>query len=163
MSDESPAGPPMDDDSEVVVEAMSREDGKNSTVRVYRDRIEWLKQESISSLPRSKSDPPVIPLHTVRSVKARTDGPLFSKVLIRTERSTVVFRMHSPQAVEVRDIIQDLLAGRPVASVESTAPSAAAPAPEPGGDDLRQLELLRDEGFLTSEQFEEARAQLGST
>ena len=113
MSDESPADPPTDDGTEILVEAMSREDGKNSTVRVYRDRIEWLKSESISSLPRPKDDPPVIPLHTVTSVKARKDGPLFSKVLVRTERKTIVFRMASAQAVEVRDTIAALLSEAP--------------------------------------------------
>lgn len=109
MTDESPAGPPIDDESQVVVEAMSREDGKNSTVRVFPDRIEWLKSQSISSLPRPKDDPPVIPLHTVRSVKTRKDGPLFSKVLVRTDVKTIVFRMATTQAVEVRDAIAALL------------------------------------------------------
>ncbi len=99
----------------VVLEAMSREDGKNSTVRVYRDRIEWLFEESISSLPRPRSQPPVIPLSTVASVKARKDGPLFSKVLLRTADQTITFRMHSPQAVEMRDTIAALVAETPPA------------------------------------------------
>ena len=112
MSDEAPANPATDPSSEILVEAMSREDGKNSTVRVYRDRIEWLKAQSISSLPRPKDDPPVIPLDTVTSVKTRKDGPLFSKVLLRTEQKTIVFRMVSAQAVEVRDAIaEQLVAG----------------------------------------------------
>jgi len=106
MTDE--AGP----DTEMVLEALSREDGKNSIVRVFRDRIEWVKQESISSLPRAKGDPPVIPLEMVLSVKCRRDGPLFSKVLVRTEQRTITFRMPSPQAVEVRDTVAGLL-GRP--------------------------------------------------
>lgn len=111
MSDEPRSDPPADSESELIIEAMSREDGKNSTVRVYPDRIEWLLSESISSLPRSKDQPPVIPLHTVASVKARKDGPLFSKVLVRTRARTIVFRMYSPQAVQVRDAINGLLAG----------------------------------------------------
>lgn len=111
MSAESPTDPPTDPSSEVLVEALSREDGKNSTVRVYRDRIEWLKAQSISSLPRPKDDPPVIPLHTVTSVKARRDGPLFSKVLVRTDRKTIVFRMATAQAVEVRDAIAQHMEG----------------------------------------------------
>jgi len=163
MSDVSPVDPPADGTSEIVLEAMSREDGKNSTVRVYRDRIEWLKEKSISSLPRPKSDPPVIPLSTVTSVKARTDGPLFSKVILRTTRYTIVFRMHSPQAVEVRDAIAQLLAGGPVASAEAQgAAPRPAPEPEPSDDDLRQLEALRDDGMLSPEEFEAAKAQLRS-
>jgi len=97
----------------ILIEGLSREDGKNSTVRVYADRIEWIKEESISSLPRGRSDPPVIPLQTVSSVKVRKDGPLFSKVLLRTERDTIVFRMYSPQAVEIRDAIAALLVRSP--------------------------------------------------
>jgi len=110
MNDESSPATPNDGTSAMLIEALRREDGKNSTVRVYPDRIEWLKEKSISSLPRGRSDPPVIPLHTVASVKVRKDGPLFSKVLVRTERNTIVFRMYSPQAVEVRDAIAGLLA-----------------------------------------------------
>jgi len=113
MNDEPQPEPPTEGAAPILIEAMSREDGKNSTVRVYADRIEWIKQTSISSLPRAKSDPPVIPMDIVASVKVRKDGPLFSKVFVRTKRATIVFRMYSPQAVEVRDAIADLLALRP--------------------------------------------------
>lgn len=113
MNEVSPSDPSADDPSKVVIEAMSREDGKNSTVVVFPDRIEWRKQQSISSLPRPKNDPPVIPLSAVASVKTRKDGPLFSKVVLRTEVGTIVFRMYTPQAVEVRDAIAGLLAAGP--------------------------------------------------
>ncbi|MEO5680338.1 MAG: hypothetical protein ABIS47_11790, partial [Acidimicrobiales bacterium] len=77
-------GPLADDPSGILFEALSREDGKNSTVRLYRDRIEWIKEVSISSRPRAKNDPPVIPMQSVAAVKAKKDGPLFSKVILRT-------------------------------------------------------------------------------
>ncbi len=35
--------------------------------------------------------------------------------------------------------------------------------PEPASEDLLQLEQLRDEGMLSPEQFEAAKAQLRST
>ena len=158
MENALPPEAPAEDAGGLLVEALSREDGKTSTVRVYPDRIEWIKQQSISSLPRSKDDPPVIPLSTVTSVKARKDGPLFSKVLVRTQAGTVVFRMYSPQAVEVRDAIADALAAGPL----PMAPSAPVLAPDPADDDLRHLESLRDEGLLTAEQFEAAKAALRS-
>ena len=104
---EEPEGGPVP-----LVEALSREDGKNSTVRVYPDRIEWIKQMSISSVPRSRSDPPVIPIDAVAGVKAKKDGPLFTKVLLRTALGTVTFRMHHPQALQVRDAIEAARAGR---------------------------------------------------
>lgn len=104
---EEPEGGPVP-----LVEALSREDGKNSTVRVYPDRIEWIKQMSISSVPRSRSDPPVIPIDAVAGVKAKKDGPLFTKVLLRTSLGTVTFRMHHPQALQVRDAIEAARAGR---------------------------------------------------
>ncbi len=114
MADEQGAGTTAEaPSSEVVIEALSREDGKNSTVRVYRDRIEWIKEVSISSLPRGRSDPPVIPLQTVASVKAKKDGPLFAKVVLRTATGQIVFRMHQPQALAVRDAIDGLLSGGP--------------------------------------------------
>lgn len=163
MSDQPSPGATAD--ASALVEALSREDGKNSTVRVYRDRIEWLKEQSISSLPRPKSEPPVIPLRDVRSVKARKDGPLFSKVLVRTGDQTIVFRMYSPQAVQVRDVIAALLAGEdvaPVARADSAASAAFSPPTEPADDDLRQLESLRDDGMISAEEFEAARAQLRS-
>lgn len=105
-------GQTSDAESEVVIQALSREDGMNSTVTVFRDRIEWVKVETISSLPRSKDDPPVIPLAAVESVRARKDGPVFSKVLVRTASQTIVFRMISPKALQVRDAINELLAAR---------------------------------------------------
>jgi hypothetical protein len=156
--------PPADPETGIVIEALSREDGKNSTVRVFRDRIEWHKERSISSMPRAKNDPPVIPLDKVSSVKAKKDGPLFSQVIMRTDFGTIVFRMHAPQAVAVRNAIAGLLAAGPVApgdaAVAPSPPPPAAPA-APAQDDLAQLEWLRDEGMLSPEQFEEARARLG--
>jgi len=163
MNDMSPPDIATEAASDLVVEALSREDGKNSIVRVYPDRIEWLKEVSISSLPRQKSDPPLIPLHLVASVKVRKDGPVFSKVFVRTKTQTIIFRMHSPQAVEVRDAIAELVAAGPRAPAEGASAPPPPPAPDAGGDDLRQLELLRDEGMLTAEQFEAARAQLRVT
>lgn len=151
------------DPSGMVIEALSREDGKNATIRVYPDRIEWIRAESISSLPRPKNEPPVIPMGTVTSVKARKDGPLFSKVVLRTEAGTFVFRMYSPQAVEVRNAIAGLLAGGAVAAA-AAAPNGPVerPAPGPAADDLRHLESLRDDGMLSPEEFEAAKAQLGA-
>jgi len=90
----------------ILIEALSREDGKNSTVRVYPDRIEWIKEVTISSVPRSKSDPPVIPMQSVAAVKAKKDGPLFSKVILRTAAGQIVFRMYHPQALQVRNAIE---------------------------------------------------------
>lgn len=162
MNDEAPPDEPSDPASEVVIEALSRADGINSTIRIYRDRIEWLLPESISSVGRPKNQPPVIPLHTVASVRTRKDGPLFSKVLLRTDRDVITFRMYSPQAVEVRDVLADLLAaGPPPLDMASVAAPPSQP-PDDTSDDLRQLESLRDEGMLSAEEFEAARAQLGS-
>jgi len=112
-SDEHLADEPSGDGSDILFEALSREDGKNSTVRIYPDRIEWIKQVSISSVPRSKSDPPVIPMCSVAAVKAKKDGPLFSKVLLRTPTGQVVFRMYHPQALLVRDTIEAARAALP--------------------------------------------------
>ncbi len=98
---------------DLLVQGFSREDGKNSTVRVYPDRIEWIKQMSISSVPRPASDPPVIPMETVVAVKAKKDGPLFTKVLLRTAKGQIVFRMPHEQAFQVRDAIETAIANRP--------------------------------------------------
>jgi hypothetical protein len=157
--------PHPDPMAELLIEATSREDGKYSTVQVYPDRIEWLKQESISSRPRAKDDPPVIPLQAVASVKARNDGPLFSKVLLRTDFGPITFRMHTPVAIQVRDLITRLLAAGPPPYVERPR-AQAKPAAETGGpseDDLRQLEMLRADGMLSQAEFEEAKARLAST
>ncbi len=109
MTADPPLDPSATPSEKLVLEALSREDGKNSQVRLYPDRIEWIKEQAISSLPRGKADPPVIPLHTVISVRARRDGPLFSKVLLRTAQHTIVFRMYTPQAEVVRDAIAEQL------------------------------------------------------
>lgn len=111
-SDQQPTEEP-EGGSELLVEGLSREDGKNSTVRVYPDRIEWIKQMSISSLPRPATDPPVIAMETVVAVKAKKDGPLFTKVLLRTKAAQIVFRMPHEQAFQVRDAIETAIANRP--------------------------------------------------
>jgi len=112
-TDDQPAPEPEGADPELLLEALSREDGKNSRVLIYPDRIEWIKATSISSVPRSKDDPPVIPMSSVLSVKAKKDGPLFSKVLLRTPAGQVVFRMYHPQALMVRDAIEAAKAALP--------------------------------------------------
>ena len=161
MDEVSRTHPQADPETGIVIEALSREDGKNSTVRVFRDRIEWHKEQSISSMPRAKNDPPVIPLSKVSSVRAKKDGPLFSQVVMRTDFGTIVFRMHAPQAVAVRNAIAGLLAAGPVDQGEAVAPPPPPPPAAPAQDDLAQLEWLRDEGMLSPEQFEAAKAQLG--
>ena len=112
-SDQPPTDEQDGDASGLLIEALSREDGKNSTVRVYPDRIEWIKQVSISSVGRPASDPPLIPMQSVLAVKAKRDGPLFSKVLLRTATGQVVFRMPHEQAFQVRDAIETALADPP--------------------------------------------------
>ena len=112
-TDQHPAEEPDGDGSDLLVEAPSREDGKTSTVRVYPDRIEWIKEMSISSLPRPKDDPPVIPLDSVAAVKVKRDGPLFTKVVLRTSMGQIVFRILHEQAAEVRDAIEAAKAARP--------------------------------------------------
>jgi len=109
MTDAPGAGTPVTAPSDLVIEALSREDGKNSTVRVFRDRIEWVKEVSISSLPRARNDPPVIPLPTVAGVKAKKDGPVFSKVQLRTANGPIVFRMIHSEAQAVTAAITALL------------------------------------------------------
>lgn len=109
MTDAPGADDPVTAPSDLVIEALSREDGKNSTVRVFRDRIEWIKAVSISSLPRARNDPPVIALPTVSGVKLKKDGPVFSKVLLRTANGPVVFRMIHSEAQAVSSAIAGLL------------------------------------------------------
>jgi hypothetical protein len=159
---ETPSSEPDGAASQLLIEALSREEGKNSTVRVYPDRIEWLKEQTISSLPRPDDDPPVIPLSTVRgTVKAKKDGPLFSKVVLRTEARTITFRMYPPVALQLRDILNALLAGQAVAPVGSTAPAPPKDW-EPASEDLQQLQALVADGMLSPEEFEAAKAQLRS-
>lgn len=158
--------------AELIIEALSRADGRNSTIRIYPDRIEWIQTQSISSMPRPIYEPPVIPMPMVISVKAKKDGPLFSKVLLRTFTQTLVFRMYAPQAVAVRNAINALLAARPreLGPIPPPAPPAPPlpppsppPPPEPGGDELLQLRALLIDGIITYEEFEVAKAQLPSS
>ena len=112
-SDQQPTEEREGEGSGILIEALSREDGKNSTVRVYPDRIEWIKQVSISSMPRPASDPPVIPMRSVAGVKVKRDGPLFTKVFVRTAQGQIVFRMPHEHAFGVRDAIEASMASLP--------------------------------------------------
>ncbi len=109
MTDEQDAATAVGAPTDLVIEALSREDGKNSTVRVLLDRIEWIKEVTISSLPRARNDPPVIALATVSGVKVKKDGPVFSKVQLRTASGPIVFRMIHSDAQAVTAAIAALL------------------------------------------------------
>ncbi|MEO5678750.1 MAG: hypothetical protein ABIS47_03690, partial [Acidimicrobiales bacterium] len=106
--------------------------------------------------------PPVIPMQSVAAVKAKKDGPLFSKVILRTAVGPIVFRMHHPQALALRDAVAAVLADGPVAYDADAAPRPAAVEMAPAGDDdLSQLEMLRADGMISGEEFEAAKAALG--
>ena len=136
---------------------MSHEEGRNSKVRVYGDRIEREKAKAMTSFSRARQDAEVIPLRSVSSVQAKKDGMMYTKVTVFATGNTIEFRLHHAEAQRLKEAItQLLLAPPPAAHVQAPASMSATSKV----DQLRGLAQLRDEGILTDQEFEAEKARI---
>lgn len=139
--------------SGLVFEAKSHEEGRNSTVQVFEDRIERHRDRARTSLSRARQDAEVIPLRSVASVQAKKDGLVYTKVTVYASGNTIEFRLRHDEAQRMKDeITKLLLAGGSPAPAEVVAPSVA--------DRVRELAQLRDEGLLSEDEFSAQKAKL---
>lgn len=110
--------------SAAIYEFTSHTAGKNATVSIFADRIEWKKAGSkvghatkatmtlgLSLLGGKKEETEMIPLRAVSHVASKRDGLMNSKVIVTTAGGNVEFRVSHSEADKVKKTIMNALAG----------------------------------------------------
>ncbi|MDF2578478.1 MAG: hypothetical protein K0S49_57 [Microbacterium sp.] len=165
---------------EPLYQFTSHTEGKNATVRIYPDRIEWDRARGVSGakvtagimtaglsmlatgVKNGKAGSEMIPVRSISSVTTSRDGMMNSKVSVITSGNTVDFRVSHKEAETVKATLIQLIGGTHPAQQAPAAP-VAAPAPQPSADvsaQLQQLAALRDAGVLTEEEFAAKKAEI---
>lgn len=144
----------------LLLEVTSHEEGRNSKVRVFGDRIEREKAKAMTSFSRARQDAEVIPLRSVSSVQAKKDGVIYTKVTVFATGNTIEFRLRHEEAQQLKEAVTRLLLAPPPAAapvhVQATTPVPASSKV----DQLRALAQLRYEGILTDQEFEAEKAKI---
>lgn len=157
-------------------------EGKNATVSIYSDRLEWIKPRGISGgkitaglltggvsllatgVKGGKSGTEMIPVKSITSVTTKRDGMLNSKVVVVTSGNTIEFRVSHAEASETKDVLTRLILGsHPSQQANSVSTTSVTPAPQQSEDipaQIRKLGELRDAGILTEEEFAQKKAEL---
>ena len=102
--------------------------GRNATVKIYEDRIEWEKPRRVSvgkitagvftagasllatGVKSGEGATDMIPLRQVTGVTTKRDGLVNSKVIVMAAGNTVEFRISHAEAQQVRDTVNRLVA-----------------------------------------------------
>lgn len=151
--------------------------GKNATVSIYPDRVEWEVVRGVSGakitagimtlgvstlatgVKNGKAGTEMIPVKSISSVTTARDGMMNSKVSVITAGNTVDFRVSHAEAKIVKETLTQLILGQP-ATPTPAAPSTPAAAPADPTAQLHQLATLRDAGVLTEEEFAAKKADI---
>lgn len=182
----------MDNQVECVVEAVAVSErlmqfkshiaGRNATVNIYSDRIEWDRPRWVSgskitagvltgglsllgaSVRSSKAGTEVIPIKAISSVTTKRDGLLFTKVMVTCSGNTLDFRVPHGDSGAIKSLLTDLVLGRHPAQTSTSSASSAptvAPSSAPSiADELSKLAALRRDGVLTDEEFDAQKQKL---
>lgn len=137
----------------ILFEGKSHEEGRNSTVTLYQDRIERIKERGMASLSKARQDTEVTPMRSVSSVQAKKDGLMYTKVSVFASGNTIDFRFGHDEAQRFKDALQKLLLDPAVTG------GSAAPAPD-NLDQLKKLAELKDAGVISEEEFQAKKTQL---
>jgi hypothetical protein len=137
------------------------EDGRNSTVTLWPDRIERVKARSLGSFSKANQDHEVTPVKSISSVQAKKDG-FRTKVIVYATGNEIVFRLPHDDAVKFRGHLLDLMltekpARVPQVIVAQTPTATVAPST---ADEVRDLAKLRDEGLMSDAEFETKRREI---
>jgi hypothetical protein len=87
-----------------ISEFTSHIDGRNATVSIYPDRIEWRKRSLIG-----RGDTSMIPVRQIQGVRSQHAGLLYRLVQVKTGSGTIGFRVRHAQADAIRSTIADLI------------------------------------------------------
>lgn len=164
--------------------------GKNATVRIFSDRIEWERPRGVSGgkltagiltsgvsllatgVRSGRAGTEMIPIKNVSSVTTKRDGLRFTAVQVITSGNTIDFRVSHNEAGPIKDLLTELVLGNhpsqlaPKSSEPALANQAADPPPAPASAtsglvaDLEKLAELRERGILTDEEFSAQKSRL---
>lgn len=155
--------------------------GKNATVRVYQDRIEWGKTSWMGTAGkatlgamtmgaslvatgiRGKKDDEMVLIRSIASVNSKKSGLTKTEVNVHTPAGAISFRCSGKEADQFKSLVLRLVgeASQPQVVMQQAAPQAPAPAPkEDVMGQLQQLGQLRDAGVLSDVEFEAKKAEL---
>ncbi|WIB64609.1 DUF2510 domain-containing protein [Curtobacterium sp. MCBD17_040] len=166
-----------------LYEVVSHIDGKNATVRLWPDRLEWERGRGVSGvkvalgimtsgasflatgIKGGKDAYEMLPLEHVSGVGNKKDGLLYHRVEVGTAGGTVSFRVKREDAAQFREAILQQLRARAAAPtiVELAAPVGAAPSLPAQPDHMQQLQqlgALRDAGVLSEEEFAAKKTEI---
>jgi hypothetical protein len=163
--------------------------GKNATVRVFPDRIDWERPRALSGgkltaglltvgtsllatgVRSGKAGTEMIPIKNIASVTTQRDGFLYTAVRVITSGNTIDFRVGHSEAGPIKGLLTELVLGRhPSQQAPAPAPVGqpayrpAAPTPAPAtsslASELEKLAGLRERGILTDEEFAAQKSRL---
>jgi hypothetical protein len=134
-----------------IMQVMSHDEGRNAVVSLYPDRIERVKARAMLSLSHARQDTEVIPIRAISSVQAKKSG-FRTHVTVFASGNTVEFRIAHQDAQRFKDAVMQLILAEP--------PTTSSPAVVDVADQIRKLGELRDQGLLTSEEFDAKKRRL---
>jgi hypothetical protein len=94
----------MTSPSSPISEFTSHIDGRNATVSIYPDRIEWRKRSLVG-----RGDTNMIPVRQIQGVTTQRSGLLYTLVRAKAGSDTIGFRVGKAQAAAIRATIADLI------------------------------------------------------
>ena len=161
-----------------LLEFTSHVDGKNATVQIFVDRVEFNKPGRVTitrlagasvtlgatllgSGLRTGGEAEMIPIKNISSVHTGKDGLRFHKVVITASNAEIEFRVDKAIADAAKELISQLILGtHPAQQVESTPTivvstvASTAPAGVDRVGKLKELKELLDAGILSNEEFD---------
>ncbi|WP_201308843.1 SHOCT domain-containing protein [Puerhibacterium puerhi] len=162
-----------------LLELTSHIAGKNATVRVYPDRVEWERGKTVSGgkvtaavltagvsalatglRTRRGAGTEVIVMDAITSVTTRRDSMFNDVVSVITGGNTIDMRVSRDEGERLKSTILAAKAARAGHHAAASTPApVATPAAPSSSDRLRELADLHAAGILTDEEFAAAKAK----
>jgi len=98
----------VDTEGSLMTLTAKGEDGRNSTVILYHNRIERVKAKSMTSLSRANQDSEMIPLSRVSHVGVTKKG-VRSIVNVTTSGEVISFRTSHDEAARFKKLLSELM------------------------------------------------------
>ncbi len=166
-----------------LFEFTSHIDGKNASVQIFADRVEYTKPGRVTLTRlagasmtmgtsllatgiRSGGDAEMIPIKNITSINTGKDGLRYHKVVITASNAEIEFRVDKAVADAVKVLLSQLMLGTHPAQLTTTSPQVLIttnPTPTLGAqtsggegkiEQLKSLKELLDSGILTQAEFD---------
>lgn len=141
--------------TDAIFTCQSHDDGRNAVVALFADRIERAKPKKFTAISNAAQDVEMTPVRSVSSVQTSKDG-FRTKVTVFASGNNIEFRFSHDDAARFKSELQKLMLQGPVAP----AVPAPAPATVDVADQLAKFAALKQQGFLTDDEFAVQKAKL---